>query len=999
MTETRPSADDPLEDLVAECLEGDAAANSAALERACAKHPEHAPELRRRVEALARLGIGEPRPKDDFPGQLGEFELLERLGGGGMGVVFRARQASLGRDVALKVIRPEQLFFPRARERFRREAEAVARLQHPGIVPIYSVGEERGVPYFAMELVPGCTMAEILSQLQGRAPERLSGGDAAAVLRERAQQRGEPTPEVERLSGPWIEVCLRWTIEIAHALEHAHQRGVLHRDVKPSNVVITFDGAARLVDFGLASMGQEGAARLTASGAALGSMLYMSPEQLRGDSNAASVRSDVYALGVTLYELLSLQAPYRDTSLIEVREAILQGRADGLRARNRAVSRDLETVCLKAMESSPVRRYASAGDFADDLRNVLELRPIRARPPSTWSNIARWVQRNPAASVALGLGLATAVGVPSALLWQERAYAEEIRGALDDALAARKDADEQRVAAQAAESAAALERDRALVAEAEASKQRDQAQREAVKAAKVSELLTEIMTSAGPAIAQGRELTARELLDAGVVRIEEELVDEPEVLAELLDAIGSCYSSLSEYQKAESALSKALELRLAIHGERSLQVADSHFGLAHLWRVVGDKRALDSARKARALQQELAPDDLPLAIEYLVCVAVSATTDAERPLALASIEQARELLLRSPDASLQSRRNVFANYANLLYRNQRYQESVAAARESLAVERELGGKPHPGLASALNALALSLKHLGQRQESLEAYDELIEVATVLYGERNDKTATFVMNKAALLEELDRDDEALASLVAARAVFDETVPISHPHRITAYGNLGGLYTRSGRWEEGREALEIIAPQMAEILGPRHARTALAEHYLGLCREGVGDDRGATLALESALETTQGNYGDKDPRVARIRASLAAVLARNGAEDARALELAEAALGVSRGRASYTTVTAAAALAVARVRQRRGELEQAKAALEECVVAARIARPDHWSGFAAQIELALLDLGPAAQRRESGELAFGELIAAVGPTHSETAHSRARLDQLR
>jgi serine/threonine protein kinase len=429
------SAEDPLEELVAQCLEGESADNATALERACSAHPEHADELRRRVGALARLGIGETRSALDFPERLGEFVLLERLGGGGMGVVFRARQASLGREVALKVIRPEHLFFPRARERFRRETEAVARLQHAGIVPIYTVGEDKGVPYFAMELVPGCTLAEVLTQLQGRAPERLKGEDVAQVLASKLHAR----PDVgdvaaARFAGPWLNLCLHWTLEVAEALEHAHQRGVLHRDVKPSNVVIGVDGRARLLDFGLASLGDDDQARLTASGAALGSLLYMSPEQLRGESRQASERSDVYALGVTLYELLCLQAPYRDTSLIDLREAILQGRAEGLRTRNRAVSRDLEVVCLKAMESGPTHRYPSAAAFARDLRNVLERRPIEARAPSSLLRGARWVQRNPAASAALALAAALLVGVPTALLWQERAYAREVREALDDAL-------------------------------------------------------------------------------------------------------------------------------------------------------------------------------------------------------------------------------------------------------------------------------------------------------------------------------------------------------------------------------------------------------------------------------------------------------------------------------------------------------------------------------------------------------------------------------------
>lgn len=999
MSQSSSSIDDPIEDLVAHCLEGDAKANAEALEHACAQHPEHAEELRRRVAALARLGIAAPSGQSDFPDRLGEFALLERLGGGGMGVVFRARQEALGRDVAVKVIRPEHLFFARAKERFRRETEAVARLAHPGIVPIYTVGEEQGVPYFAMELVQGCTLAELLAQLQGRAPERLLGEDAARVLEQLARERGHELPRRDALQGPWIQVCLHWTVQIAQALAHAHERGVLHRDVKPSNIVIGLDGAARLIDFGLATQSENDGARLTASGATLGSLLYMSPEQLRGESRSASPRSDVYALGVTLYELLSLQAPFRDTSFIDLREAILVGRVDALRARNRAVSRDLETVCSKAMESAPARRYASAEAFARDLNHVLELRPIEARPPSTALKVLRWGQRNRAASVALGLGFSMAVGIPSALLWQERAYADQIRSALDQAVAARGEAERQRGVAQEAERSAQTERDRALNAESEASVQRDSAQRAATKATKVSELLIEIMTSAGPAIAQGRELTARELLDVGLERVERELASEPDVLAELLDAIGSCYSSLSQYEPAEAALSKALELRRSLYGERSLQVADSYFGLAHVWRSIGDLRALETAQQALALQAELAPDDTQRNIEYLMCIAACVVADADQPLALASVEQARALLERLPGASPELTRNVLSNHANMLYRVRRYADAVRVADESLAVERNLGWKPHPGLVAALNAKALSLKHLGQLGEALSVYDELIDIAQVLHGQLSDKTATFQLNKSALLEDLDRDDEALALLELSRSVFDQIAPPSHPQRITVYGNLGGLCARMRRWEQAREALVAVRPQMIERFGKSHPRTALAEHYLGLSYEGLGAREESLEALESAYASTLGNYGEKDSRTARIGASLALALVRVGRDPARATELAQQALNVSRDKGAFVTVSATASLAAARVALNSGAIEDGRKLLHECVVSARAARPDHWSGLAAEIEFALLDQDAPVERLQRAEEAFAALAAAVGRSHAECGYSRERIDASR
>jgi tetratricopeptide (TPR) repeat protein len=457
--------------------------------------------------------------------------------------------------------------------------------------------------------------------------------------------------------------------------------------------------------------------------------------------------------------------------------------------------------------------------------------------------------------------------------------------------------------------------------------------------------------------------------------------------------------SLSDYEKGALALNKSLELRLALYGERSLLVADSHLSLAHLWRAVGDKRALESAQRALALQVELAPDDRRQRIDYLVGVALSATADSERPLALASIEEARNLLEQLPSSTAELRRMVHSNYANLLYRSQRYEASVQAADVALAIERELGWKPHPALTSALSAKALSLKHLRQFEAALAVYDELIPVSNVLNGERNDRTATFLLNKAALLEDLDRDGEALALLEQARSVFDAVLAPAHPQRITVYGNLGGLCARLGRWARGREVLSTIRPQMSESLGAGHHRTALAELYLGLCLEGVGAADEAVAVLESAFASTRANYGAADPRTARIGSTLAVLFARSGADDARARDLASAALSALGGKGTYTTGTAMAALALGRVHVRGGESDAARAQFEACEAAARLARPDHWSLWSAQVELALLDDGALEQRQARCAEALAALEAALGAEHSECAHLRAKIDVLR
>ncbi|MFG0320534.1 MAG: serine/threonine-protein kinase, partial [Planctomycetota bacterium JB042] len=310
-------------------------------------HPDRADELRARVSALEDL-LGElPDARDAaLPERLGPFRLGARLGGGGMGVVVAAHDEELGRDVAVKIVRPDLLFLGKARARFRREVEAVARLEHPGIVPVLSVGEESGLPWFAMERVRGVSLAEVVRALDGRAPESLTGADLARVVG--ADEEGEESAEAPPAwRGSWVDACLDLARQVAAALHHAHARGVIHRDVKPSNVMVTPDGRARLIDFGLTAA--EGSESLTRSGAALGTLLYMAPEQVRGDRDA-DARADVYGLGATLYELLALQPHVLGNGPVEVQRRIVTGEVEPLRARNRSVAADVDTVVRKALD-------------------------------------------------------------------------------------------------------------------------------------------------------------------------------------------------------------------------------------------------------------------------------------------------------------------------------------------------------------------------------------------------------------------------------------------------------------------------------------------------------------------------------------------------------------------------------------------------------------------------------------------------------------------------
>jgi serine/threonine protein kinase/formylglycine-generating enzyme required for sulfatase activity len=367
---------------------------------------------------------------DSLPERLGEFRIVERLGRGGMGIVYRAVQTSLSREVALKKVRPEHLFFPGARERFRREVEAVARLRHPGIAPVYAVGEESGVPYFAMELVEGLTLAEVAQELRGRSPSSLRGEDLAALLASRSSST--ETTESARWSGPWPMVALSIAHEITLALDHAHRRGVRHRDIKPSNIMVTAAGRVLLMDFGLAST--QGTSRLTASGANVGTTPYMPPERLRGDTVRDEIAGDVYGVGVTLYELLALRPPFLGKDAEATRRLVIDGAPLRPRALNRAIPWEAETVCLTAMERDPKRRYASAAALAEDLARASGQQPITARRASPVLRLRRWVQRRPAPASGLALGVFLLIGLGTSVV-RERAQRNTLIERTDGPLA------------------------------------------------------------------------------------------------------------------------------------------------------------------------------------------------------------------------------------------------------------------------------------------------------------------------------------------------------------------------------------------------------------------------------------------------------------------------------------------------------------------------------------------------------------------------------------
>src|SRR5213076_2220786 len=309
-------------------------------------------------------------------GELGDYELVEEVGRGGQGVVFRARQKSLNRTVALKVISLGQWASKAHLKRFRREAEAAASLDHPSIVPIYEVGEREGACYFSMKFVEGGQLDEVVK----RAP--ISIRQAAELI-----------------------------AKVARTVHYAHEHGILHRDIKPGNILLDTKGEPQLTDFGLARL-VESESTVTRTLEVLGTPSYMAPEQAAGKNIELTAATDIYGLGAVLYQLLTGHPPFAGGTTYETVRQVLETNPRRPRLWNSKIDRELETICLKSLEKDPQRRYPSALALAEDLERWLKHEPIRARRSGVFTRGRKWVQRNPTSALlaAALVAFAAAVG-------------------------------------------------------------------------------------------------------------------------------------------------------------------------------------------------------------------------------------------------------------------------------------------------------------------------------------------------------------------------------------------------------------------------------------------------------------------------------------------------------------------------------------------------------------------------------------------------------------
>ncbi len=440
-----PSGMDPVEELVNQFLDRYRQGQRPTLSEYTAKHPQLASRILALFPAmlvLEELGSGDGNPSerrngqspgaDSTPMRLGDYLVLRPIGSGGMGVVYEAIQESLGRHVALKVF-PSHLGQDTNRlERFHREARAAARLHHNHIVPVFGVGEHGGLHYYTMQYIRGHGLDAVLRDVERRRHHRLDTAvsfvtrDDAEIARVSCDPRSidrrgpialpvvppetsDDRSDLSNLTAPeYILSVARIGIDVAEALDYAHQQGVLHRDIKPSNLLVNAHSHVWITDFGLAKARDSD--ELTGTGDVVGTLRYMAPERFNGWSDP---RSDLYALGATLYELLTLRPAFGESDRARLIRRIMHDSPRAPREIDRRIPVDLDTIVLKAMAKEPGERYATAGQFADDLRRFIDGEPILARPSGSIERLWRWSRRNrmlTAAIAAVAVSLVAAAG-------------------------------------------------------------------------------------------------------------------------------------------------------------------------------------------------------------------------------------------------------------------------------------------------------------------------------------------------------------------------------------------------------------------------------------------------------------------------------------------------------------------------------------------------------------------------------------------------------------
>ncbi len=751
-------------------------------------------------QALVGIPARAPsHPPAPTPTMIAHYRIVREIGKGGMGIVYEAEQEKPRRIVALKVIKPGVAAGDSLR-RFEYEAQVLGRLHHPGIAQIYEAGTaDTGAgpqPFFAMEFIEGRRLGEYSDEHDLGTRGRLA---------------------------MFAKVC--------HAVHHAHQKGVIHRDLKPGNILVDESGQPKILDFGVARATDSDVQATTAHtdvGQLIGTVPYMSPEQVAGDPAELDTRSDVYSLGVVLYELLAGRLPHdvKRKIVAEAARIIRDEDPTPLSSINKVFRGDIETIVSKALEKDVNRRYQSASALAADIERYLRDEPVAARPAGTWYHLHKFAQRNKALMGGIGAVIAILILGSVGMAW----------------LAVR-----------------------ATSAEAESRIQRDEAIAQRTTSERTRAYLQNMLASLDAATMRGPDVTVRAVLDEAVAKLETELEDAPLVAAAVRSTIGNTYVRLGLYEDAETLLQAALNARQEILSDDHPEVAESLTAIAALSQVRGEyARAERDYRRALAILRAY-PDRLRALASTLNKLGGLLVDRREYAEAEDVIREALSIQRELLDGDAPELAATLNNLAWVLHNLGEYVPAERLYREALDVRRRAYGEEHPEVALNLDNLAGALAAQRRYTEAEQLYRRALAIRRKLLGDMHPNVATSMHYLGWLVHCEDRYAEAEELYREALAIRRATLPETHPDIARTLGLLGRVLVDSGRPAAAEPVLRECLRFDREALSEGKWQSAAAiESVLGGCLTALGRYAEAEQLLLSSYPAVEQRHGKKHTR---------------------------------------------------------------------------------------------------------------------------------------